>query len=121
MSNNLEAKPLTAKDKKQPKVFVLDTKVSVELTPNEAAILDSEEQEIEDNIDFSKAIPVSEKSALMASLREASVRKPITLRMEGADLEAIKRLAEQEGMPYQTLIGALVDINEVRKVIPLGR
>ncbi|MEI8094665.1 MAG: hypothetical protein WCG80_10650 [Spirochaetales bacterium] len=100
------------------------------MKPNEAAILDSEEQEIEDNIDFSKAIPVSEKSTFMASLREASVRKPVTLRMEGADLEAIKRLAEQEGMPYQTLIGslvhkyvtgALVDINEVRKVIPLGR
>jgi predicted DNA binding CopG/RHH family protein len=100
------------------------------MKPIEAAILDSEEQEIEDNIDFSKAIPVAEKSALMSSLREASVRKPITLRMEGADLEAIKRLAEQEGMPYQTLIGslvhkyvtgALVDINEVRKVIPLGR
>ena len=100
------------------------------MKPIEAAILDSEEQEIEDNIDFSKAIPVAEKSALMSSLREASVRKPITLRMESADLEAIKRLAEQEGMPYQTLIGslvhkyvtgALVDINEVRKVIPLGR
>ena len=31
MSNNLEAKPLTAKDKKQPKVFVLDTNVSLQL------------------------------------------------------------------------------------------
>lgn len=100
------------------------------MKPSEATILDSEEQEIEDNIDFTQAIPASEKAVLIASLREASVRKPVTLRMEGADLEAIKRLAEQEGMPYQTLIGslvhkygtgALVDINEVRKVIPLGR
>ncbi len=91
------------------------------MKPNEVAILDSEEKYIEDNIDFNKAIPASEKSALMASLREASVRKPVTLRMEGADLEAIKRLAEQEGMPYQTLIGSLVDINDVRKVIPRGR
>ena len=100
------------------------------MKPNEAAVLDSEEQDIEDNIDFTKTIPPPEKAALMASLREASVRRPVTLRMEGADLEAIKRLAEQEGMPYQTLIGslvhkyvtgALVDINEVRKVISLGR
>ena len=100
------------------------------MKPNETATLDSDEQEIEDNIDFSKTIPASEKSAFMASLRDATVRKPVTLRMEGADLEAIKRLAEQEGMPYQTLIGslvhkyvtgALVDINEVRKVLPLGR
>ncbi len=93
---------------------------------NEDELLDDEEQEIEDNFEALKAIPPSEKTALIASLKGASIRKPVTLRMEEQDLEAIKRLAEREGMPYQTLIGsvvhkfvsgALVDLNEIRKVI----
>jgi len=96
----------------------------------EHAGLDTEEQEIEDNFESLKSISHSEKESLLESLRGASIRKPVTLRMEGADLEAVKRLAEREGMPYQTLIGslvhkyvtgALVDINEVQKVITINR
>jgi len=94
------------------------------------AALDFEEQEIEDHIDFTKGLPPKEKEALIASLRGASIRRPVTLRMEETDLAAIKQLAEREGMPYQTLIGSLVhkyvsgslvDINEIRKVISVGR
>ena len=89
-------------------------------------VLDPEEQEIEDAFDSLQSIPALEKEALLTSLRGAAIRKPVTLRMEGRDLEAIKRIAEREGMPYQTLIGsvvhkyvsgALVDINEARKLI----
>jgi len=84
------------------------------MTSHEDALLDSEEQEIEDRFES------------LPSLRGASIRRPVTLRMEETDLEAIRHLAEREGMPYQTLIGsvvhkyvsgALVDINEIRKVI----
>jgi predicted DNA binding CopG/RHH family protein len=98
------------------------------MTKYEDAILDSEEQEIEDAVESLSSIPAAEKEALIASLQGASIRRPVTLRMEENDLEAIRRLADREGMPYQTLIGsvvhkyvsgALVDINEVRKVIKI--
>jgi predicted DNA binding CopG/RHH family protein len=98
------------------------------MTTYEDALLDSEEQEIEDKFESLTSLPEAEKEAMIASLRGASIRRPVTLRMEETDLEAIRRLAEREGMPYQTLIGsvvhkfvsgALVDINEVRKVIKI--
>ena len=92
------------------------------------AVLDAEEQEIENSFERLPSLPASEKEAMIASVRGASIRRPVTLRMEETDLEAIRSLAEREGMPYQTLIGsvvhkyisgALVDINEVRKVIKI--
>ena len=98
------------------------------MTTYEDVLLDSEEQEIEDKFESLTSLPEAEKEAMIASLRGASIRRPVTLRMEETDLEAIRRLAEREGMPYQTLIGsvvhkfvsgALVDINEVRKVIKI--
>ena len=53
-------------------------------------------------------------------------KKVITLRLIEKDIKALKDKASEEGLPYQTMItsiihkyltGALVDINEARKII----
>jgi predicted DNA binding CopG/RHH family protein len=87
--------------------------------------LEAWEQEIEDDFDAWQPLPPDEKAKLMAELSKASVRKPVTVRMDTRDLAALKNLAEREGLPYQTLLssvlhkyvsGSLVDVNEARKV-----
>jgi predicted DNA binding CopG/RHH family protein len=86
--------------------------------------LEAWEQEIEDDFDAWQPLPADEKAKLMAELSKASVRKPVTVRMDTRDLAALKTLAEREGLPYQTLLssvlhkyvsGSLVDVNEARK------
>lgn len=93
---------------------------------HEDTILDAEEQAIEDKLDSWISMPPGQKSALIAELQGASIRKPVTVRMDSKDLDALKRLAEMEGLPYQTLLGSvihkyvsgtLVDLNEARKVL----
>jgi predicted DNA binding CopG/RHH family protein len=95
--------------------------------PN-SGVLDHEEQEIEDGLDFSTALPESERLAAVAAFLSAAKagRRPISARIDNADIEALKRIALREGMPYQTLLGSvihkyvtgtLVDVNEARKVL----
>ena len=54
------------------------------------------------------------------------VKKPVTLRMDVSDMDRIKRLAAEQGLQYQSLIGSilhryavgtLVDITEARKIL----
>lgn len=86
--------------------------------------LDAEEQEYEDSFDEFVPSPESERIALIAAAR--SGRRPLSIRIDSADIVALKRLAAREGMPYQTLLGSiihkyvsgnLVDVNEARKVL----
>lgn len=89
--------------------------------------LDDEERELE-HLDPATALPESERLAAIASFRRAAKagRRPLSARIDNADIEALKRIAAREGMPYQTLLGsvihkyvtgALVDVNEARKVL----
>ena len=97
-------------------------------------LTEEDEQFIIDNMDsFPKAPEWVGKS-----LREAASKPPIiersskpnkkviTLRLIEKDIKALKDKASEEGLPYQTMItsiihkyltGALVDINEARKII----
>jgi predicted DNA binding CopG/RHH family protein len=86
--------------------------------------LDAEEQEYEDAFDEFVPAPESEREALIAAAKAG--RRPLSVRIESADIAALKRLAAREGMPYQTLLGSivhkyvtgnLVDVNEARKVL----
>ena len=90
--------------------------------------LDAEEQAIEDDFDSWVSLSSDKKAELIAGLKSASIRKPVTVRMDVKDIAALKQLAEEEGLPYQTLLGSvihkfvagkLVDLNEARKI--LGR
>jgi len=93
---------------------------------NDDSILDAEEQAIEDGFDSWVSLPKDRKSALVAELRQASARRPVTVRIDAQDIEALKRIAAGEGLPYQTLLGSiihkyvggrLVDLNEARKIL----
>ena len=97
-------------------------------------VLDEEEQWIEDHLEEFEPAP----EWVGKSLREAASKPPIieysskpnkkviTLRLIERDIKALKAKASEEGLPYQTMItsiihkyltGALVDINEARKIV----
>ena len=89
--------------------------------------LDAEEQEYEDAFDEFVPAPESDRAALIAAAKAG--RRPLSIRMDSADIAALKRIAAREGMPYQTLLGSivhkyvsgtLVDVNEVNKIL-VGR
>lgn len=88
-------------------------------------MIETLEQEIEKDFDFWQPVPGEEKAALLADLSTATVRRPVTVRLDTRDLAALKNLADREGLPYQTLLssvlhkyvsGSLVDVNEARKL-----
>lgn len=92
--------------------------------------LDEEEkeliQEIESKAEEMKPLSPARKKRLFAKLINAEVKKQLTLRLNGGDIEAAKKLAEKEGLPYQTLIsivlhkyvtGKLVDIDQAKFVL----
>lgn len=93
---------------------------------NHDMMLDAEEQAIEDNFESWISLPSETQTAFIAELKGASIRKPVTVRMDVKDIDALKQLAEAEGLPYQTLLGSvihkfvsgrLVDLNEARKIL----
>ena len=70
--------------------------------------LDNFEMEIENNIiDFT---PVGkEKQALVEGIIEkANEKKSISLRLKSNDIDQLKRKADIEGLPYQTLLSSIV-------------
>ncbi|MBP5469570.1 MAG: antitoxin [Candidatus Riflebacteria bacterium] len=98
--------------------------------------LDKEEQWIEDHLEEYEPSPSWMREALIEAANKPPIieysdkpnKKVITLRLIDKDIKALKDKALQEGLPYQTMItsiihkyltGALVDINEARKLIKL--
>ncbi len=71
--------------------------------------LSSEEQEIlsayEKGTLKQESVPVSMIKAARDLTRK---NKNINIRISETDLESIKRIAETEGLPYQTLIGSVL-------------
>lgn len=72
----------------------------IELTP--------EEQEIEDSID--QWVPASEETreTLKRIAERSRKNEAISIRMSSFDLQRIKAMAAEQGMPYQTLINVIV-------------
>jgi len=92
--------------------------------------LDSFEQSIEDNAE--KFIPLSdtEKNEVETIINAANKTKNINIRISAYDIEKVKQLSTEEGIPYQTLIssvihkyitGKLVDEKTVLKSMELLR
>jgi len=89
----------------------------------EKVVLDDDEREIEDNLETYIPLSREESNAL---IDRALAKRQLTLRLYEKDVEAVKKLADREGLPYQTLIssvlhkyvtGKLVDVDEARKVL----
>ena len=90
--------------------------------------LTKEERTIENSID--SLVPVSEdkRNRVESIIARARKNKAISLRISEYDLEKLKEKAENDGMPYQTLIttvlhkyitNQLFEKNEVLKFIQL--
>ena len=88
--------------------------------------LTPEEREIEEHTSEFVSITGQERMKVESIIERARKSRPVNLRMSEYDLELIKRRAETEGLPYQTLIrriihryvtDQMVDRDEVRKIL----
>ena len=70
--------------------------------------LDQYEKEIEENISQFKPVGRSKKISIEDIIDKANEKKSISLRLKNNDLELLKRRAESEGLPYQTLLSSIV-------------
>lgn len=92
--------------------------MNYELTP--------EEREIEEQADQFVSVTGKDRKEVESIIERARKSRPVNLRMSEYDLELVKRRAEAEGLPYQTLINRvvhryvtdqMVDRDEVRKIL----
>ncbi|NBB91243.1 MAG: antitoxin [Spirochaetes bacterium] len=92
--------------------------------------LTTEEQKIEEHADELVSVSGEERAEVESIIEHARKNRPVNLRMSEFDLELIKKRAQAEGLPYQTLINRIVhkyvtdqmlDREEVRKVIAEAR
>lgn len=78
--------------------------------------LDAYEQEIEDSLDKNRPLLPKEKARELAKLKAAArehihkrnKEKRISIRVFANDLERLKEIAEEEGLPYQTLVTSIL-------------
>ena len=66
--------------------------------------LKEEEKKIEDELDNYKPVTGKKRERIEKIIANAKKNKAISLRITNFDLEKIKEKAEEEGIPYQTLI-----------------
>jgi len=81
--------------------------------PKKKIVLDDYEKEIEDKFDSTQSLSDEDKIRYLDYLTKAAHAyakkdKRISVRMYGADLEKIKMIALNEGLPYQTLITSIL-------------
>lgn len=70
--------------------------------------LDKYEQEIENNISEYNSASDKKRNQINRIIKRAREKKSVNLRVNTQDLELLKRRAEQEGIPYQTLISSVL-------------
>lgn len=90
--------------------------------------LDAYEKSIEAKIDTYVAVAGSKRLRIEAAIEAARKTRSINIRISELDLSGLKRTAQEEGIPYQTLIssvlhkylsGRLVDEKHIRKSVEL--
>ena len=93
-------------------------------------VLDTFEQSIEDNAEQFVSVSHAEKNKIENIISTANKTKNINIRISAYDIEKVKQLSTEEGIPYQTLIssvihkyitGKLVDENAILKSMELLR
>jgi predicted DNA binding CopG/RHH family protein len=91
--------------------------------------LDPFEKEIESHIDEFVPITGEKRRSIEAILERSRKTKNINIRINEPDLIRLKKKAEEEGMPYQTLISSvlhkyiterLVDEKDLLKLLQLS-
>jgi predicted DNA binding CopG/RHH family protein len=88
--------------------------------------LTPEEREIERNAHQLRSVSSGKRTRVESIIDRARKNQAISLRLSEFDLEMVKKRAEKEGLPYQTLITTIIhkfvtdqlyDKNEFRKVL----
>ena len=88
--------------------------------------LTDEEQAIEREADKLRPVAAQRREQIQSIIQKARKNLAISLRLSEFDLELLKKKAESEGLPYQTLITSvlhkyvtdqLYDRNEMRKAL----
>ena len=88
--------------------------------------LTEEEKQIEKEVHRSRSVGAEKRARIEAVIARARKNAAISLRLSTFDLEMVKKRAEQEGLPYQTLINMVIhkfvtdqlyEKNEVRKIL----
>jgi predicted DNA binding CopG/RHH family protein len=70
--------------------------------------LTPEEQEIEEHADEFVSVTGEERAEVESIIEHARKNRPVNLRMSEFDLALIKKRAQAERLPYQTLINRVV-------------
>ena len=70
--------------------------------------LDEYEESIEDEILNFTSLSKKEKNKIEKIIDKENEKKSISLRLRKYDLEKLKKRAQQEGIPYQTLLSSLI-------------
>lgn len=81
---------------------------------NKQFTLDAYEQDLENDFELMQPINNLEKEIMLlqqAAKNYAKIKKPITIRINIADLQAVQLKASKLGIPYQTYINMLIHKN----------
>jgi predicted DNA binding CopG/RHH family protein len=70
--------------------------------------LDAFEQSIEDNAEQFIPLSDTEKGEVETIINAANKTKNINIRISAYDIEKVKQLSTEEGIPYQTLISSVI-------------
>ncbi len=70
--------------------------------------LDENEKKIENEIHDFVSLSTEEKFKIEKIIDKENEKKSISLRIRKYDLEKLKERAQQEGIPYQTLLSSLI-------------
>ena len=70
--------------------------------------LTKEEQVIEDSAEQLRPVSDEIRARVERVLERSKKNEAISLRISGYDLDRIKKTAERQGMPYQTLINVIL-------------
>ena len=70
--------------------------------------LDEFESEIEEDISNYRSVGGEKKARIEGIIDKTNEKKSISLRLKSNDLDRLKRIADSEGLPYQTLLSSIV-------------
>jgi predicted DNA binding CopG/RHH family protein len=70
--------------------------------------LDAEEQILEEGMEQFQPVNAAERQLIEGIIDKANEKRSISLRLKSNDVELLKRRAEAEGLPWQTLLSSIV-------------
>ena len=70
--------------------------------------LDAEEQILEEGMEQFQPVNAAKRQLIEGIIDKANEKRSISLRLKSNDVELLKRRAEAEGLPWQTLLSSIV-------------